>query len=298
MDKLDIELKTEARRKPTLARLWMPFMEIFGLSRAAAFAAFLLVVLALGFACFWFVHSAPPHTLTITSGPPGSMFETNAFRYRDILKTNYGITLRILPSEGSQENLQRLDNPAFKVDVGFVQGGVTNGFDHSKLVSLGSLSYQPMLIFYRGNAPVGILSELAGKRLAIGQMGSGTRLLALTLLALNGIETNGATALLDLAPADAAKALTNGTVDAVFLMGDSASPQIMRQLLREPQIHLLSFAQADGYTRRITYLNKLEIPRGGLDFGKDLPAQDVYLIGPTVELLARRTASRTLGFID
>jgi hypothetical protein len=45
--------------------------------------------------------------------------------------------------------------------------------------------------------------------------------------------------------------------------------------------------QADGYTRRIGYLNKLVLPKGSIDFGKDIPAHEVSLIGPTVELIAR-----------
>src|SRR5437660_5006091 len=61
----------------------------------------------------------------------------------------------------------------------------------------------------------------------------------------------------------------------------------MRQLLRAPQIQIMNFAQADAYTRKIRYLNKLTFPRGSIEFGKNLPARDVNLIGPTVELLAR-----------
>jgi hypothetical protein len=34
-------------------------------------------------------------------------------------------------------------------------------------------------------------------------------------------------------------------------------------------------------------LNKLQLPEGSIDFGKNLPAHDVWLIGPTVELIAR-----------
>ena len=45
--------------------------------------------------------------------------------------------------------------------------------------------------------------------------------------------------------------------------------------------------QADGYVRRITYLSKLEMPKGSIDFGKDIPDHDIALIGPTVELVAR-----------
>ena len=50
---------------------------------------------------------------------------------------------------------------------------------------------------------------------------------------------------------------------------------------------MLDFVQADGYARRVSYLNKLELPKGSIDFGRDIPAHDVYLIGPTVEILAR-----------
>jgi hypothetical protein len=70
-------------------------------------------------------------------------------------------------------------------------------------------------------------------------------------------------------------------------MADSASSQTMRALLRTQEIKLVNFAQADGYVRRINYLNKLTIPRGAMDFGKDIPAQEVILVSPTVGLIAR-----------
>jgi hypothetical protein len=61
----------------------------------------------------------------------------------------------------------------------------------------------------------------------------------------------------------------------------------MRKLLQMPGLRLFDFTQADGYTRRIIYLNKLELPKGSIDFGKDIPSHDVTLISPTVELVAR-----------
>ena len=62
----------------------------------------------------------------------------------------------------------------------------------------------------------------------------------------------------------------------------------MHRLLHTPDISLFNFSQADGYIRRIHYLNKLVLPKGSLDFGKDIPAEDLNLIGPTVELVARK----------
>jgi len=273
-------------RPNLLNRLAQPMVETFGLSRALATSVVALVAIALVSAGFWFFYSAPPHTITITSGVPGSSFLTNAVKYRDFLAAK-GVTLKILDSEGSPQNLQRLNDPSVRVDIGFVQGGITNGPDRLKLVSLGSIAYQPLLIFYRATNSLTLLSELKGKRLDIGPEGSGTRALALALLALNGIETGGPTAFVDLAEGDPGKALLDGTIDAVFLMGDSASPQVMKRLLLAPGIQLFNFLQADGYIRRISYLNKLELPRGSLDFGKDIPPHDVFVLGPTVELLVR-----------
>jgi TRAP transporter TAXI family solute receptor len=281
-----VESDMEQNRKTALTRIVTPLMETFGLSYAGALVAALLIGLVLLFGVYWVVHATPPKTLTITAGTRGSSFETNAFKYRQILARS-GVNLKIISSQGSLENLKRLQNPSVKVDVGFVQGGVSNGPGGIELVSLGSVAYQPLIVFHRGTTPLQLLSDLNGKRVAVGPPGSGTRALALTLLEVNGIKQGGATTLLDLDAEDASKALLDGSVDAAFLMGDSASPQIIRQLLLAPGIQMLSFAQADAYSRRIPYLNKLELPMGSIDFGKNIPAQDVYLVAPTVELLAR-----------
>jgi len=273
-------------RKISLTHIQSTFMETFGIGRTASLIAIVLIVVVTVFATYWFFHSAPPDTITITSGPAGSIFQMNAEKYVKILARN-GVKLKILPSQGSQENLKRLANPSFHVDIGFVQGGVTGGLKIDNLVSLGSISHQPILVFYRSDDPIDLLSQLTGRRLAIGPEGSGTRTIALTLLAANGIEQGGVTELTNLEADEAVKALTEGKVDAVFMMGDSASVQNMRTLLRTDGVHLFNFTQADGYTRRFNYLNKLELPKGSIDFGMNIPSHDITLIGPTIELIAR-----------
>jgi TRAP transporter TAXI family solute receptor len=267
-------------------RIHASIMETFGLSSGMSLLATLLIGPLVVFAVFWFFHSAPPHTVTLTSGPPGSSFDLAAVKFRDLLKKE-GVNVKILTSEGSEQNLERLQNSSGGVDIGFVQGGVTNAANSNKVVSLGSVAFQPMMVFYRGSAPLQLLSQLKGKRLVIGPPGSGDRSLALTLLALNGISNNASATFVDLDSAAAAKALSEGSVDAIFLMGDSASTEVMRNLLHSQSIHLFDVTQADGYVRRITYLSKLDLPKGSIDFGNDIPDHDVALVGPTVELLAR-----------
>jgi NMT1-like family len=267
-------------------------MEVFGVSRSISILALLFVALVLAGAVVVFVKSAPPTSITITSGPADSIFQTNATRYAAIL-ARYGVKLHVLTSQGSLQNLERLADPKSGVDVGFVLGGVTNGAT-DELVSLGSVSYQPLLIFYRG-APLDLLSGLAGKRIAIGPVGSGTRSLALALLETNGIKAGGTNTLLDWEPQKSAAALTDGTVDAVFLMGEDAPVSVLRALLRSPDIHLLSLHQAVAYTRKFSYLGVLELPEGAIDLGRNIPAQDVYLVGPTVELIARKSLHPALS---
>ena len=276
----------KAGQKLGLHKLQSMFTEVFGLGRAAVLSAVISIIVVLVLGIFLFFYLAPPNTITITSGPEGSTFRKTAEKYAAILKRN-GVTLKILPSEGSVDNIKRLADPTSKVDIGFVQGGVNKGINTDKLVSLGSISYQPLFIFYRSASNIELLSQLIGKRVAVGEVGSGTHTLSLALLAANGIEPGGPTKVLEMDSDKAAEAILNGKVDAVFLMGDSVSTALIRQLLHTPGIKLFDFTQADAYSRRIPYMNKVTLPKGSIDFGKGTPAHDVFLLAPTVELITR-----------
>ena len=164
---------------------------------------------------------------------------------------------------------------------------MTKGQNIDNLVSLGSISYEPLYLFCRADKPFNLLSQFSGKRLAIGKEGTGTNVLALELLALNGIKPGGATTLLELDDDEAEKALLEGKIDGAFMMGDSASSKTMHDLLKQPEITAFNFSQADAYTRRIKYLNKLVLLEGSIDFGKNVPDHNINLLSPTVELIAR-----------
>ena len=270
-----------ARVKRAIDRL----NEVFGRGVVLTVTLLLLIGLAIALAAFGFLDAAAPSELTIASGPEGSSFRRIAEQYQKILARE-GVTLKIVPSEGSRDNLARLSDPNAKVDVGFVLGGEATSKQVDRLMSLGSISYQPLMVFYRGS-PKRLLSDFKGQRLDIGPDGSGANNLARTLLAANGIKAGDGTAFIDTAADETVRALNDGRIDAFFAMSDSTPSALMRQLLRTPEVHLFHFAQADGYARRYTYLSKLLLPKGALDFGENIPPDDVQLIGPTVELIAR-----------
>lgn len=233
-----------------------------------------------------FVNSAPPRTITISAGPKGSTFEANAERYKKILARN-GVTLKILESQGSLDNLHRLADPKSKVDVALVVSGLSISEDTSNLESLGSLFYQPLTIFYRSPKQITRLSELQGHSIAIGAEGTATRFIALAMLKANEIEPGGPTKLLDLEGEDARNALLHRQAEAIFLTGDSSPPATIRELLHQEGVRLFDFDQANAYVRRFPYLNKLLVPAGAFDLGENLPPTDINLMAPAVELVAR-----------
>jgi hypothetical protein len=253
---------------------------------AVTVGPFVLLVLVAFWVAFHYVRPAPPRSIVMTGGTEGSTFQLSAERYREIL-ARQGVTLKIIPSQGSLENLKRLSDPKFKADIGFVQGGLSAYGDPAKLMSLGSVFYVPVLVFYKAQKPIRLLSELDGKRIAIGREGSGARVLAEALLKANGIEAGGRSKLLDLEGAAAQDALLKGQADAIFAMGDSATRETMRTLLHTSGVRLFDFDQADGYVRRFRYLTKIELPPGSIDLGKNTPSDTLELVAPTVELLAR-----------
>jgi TRAP-type uncharacterized transport system substrate-binding protein len=231
------------------------------------------------------VRPAPPDTIWFTSGPPGSIYGTNAEKYRQIIE-RYGIKVKVLPSQGALENLRRLADRKTHVDVGFVQGGLTDQVDTRGLVSLGSMWPQPLLVYHRGSQPLELISGLAGKRIAIGLEGSGTRALALTILKANELDASKAT-LLPLNGEEAASALVAGTIDAAFFTGDSATAPVYRSLRNASGLSIMSFRQANGYQRRLRFLSHFTLPEGAIDLGADYPPHSIELVGTTVELVAR-----------
>ncbi len=265
-------------------KLVTALIETFGFSPWLASVVALFLVFLAAAALVWLWLSAPPSVITITSGPEGSSFQRNAEAYRDRLAEKR-VTLKILPSGGSTDNLKRLQSGG--ADLGFVQSGLVGDKPPEGLVSLGSVSNQPLWIYYRNATAITRLSELAGKRIGVGAPGSGTHSLATLILGMNGI-TGAPTTFVEHDAEKAANELLKGSLDAVFLMGDSAPLATLRTMIAAPDLRLFNFAQADAYVRRHTFLKKIELPQGAFDVGKNLPAQDVTLIGPSVELLARK----------
>jgi TRAP transporter TAXI family solute receptor len=246
--------------------------------------------LALLVAGFWyaaqFIQPAPPNRVVIATGGEGGAYQRFAALYKPLIERN-GIRFIERTSAGAVENLALLRSADEELDVAFVQGGLGLGSDPAGLVSLGSIYYEPLWVFYRNPEPIDQLVHLRGKRIAIGAEGSGTRKLALELLEASGA-TAAPTRLLPLGGLEAVEALKAGKVDAIFLVGPANSGAVWASFYSEG-FRLMSFALADAYVRRWPYLSRLTLPRGAIDLVRDIPARDVTLVAPVASLVARES---------
>jgi TRAP transporter TAXI family solute receptor len=246
-------------------------LKIYGPAALMVIAAFVLA--------FQFIKPAPPDRVVMATGGVDGAYHAFATRYAEFLARE-GITLELRPTAGTVENLALLRSG--EVSLAMVQGGVDDGDPAPQLLSLGSLYYEPLWLFYRKDVPFQQLRDLAGRRLAVGPEGSGTRALVRRLLRDNGIDESAWVAV---GGQEALDALLSGDIDAAFFV-ISAESDLVDRLLRHPDIALADFSRADAYTRRYRFLNSLELPEGAVDLAANIPHKTVRLLAPTANLVA------------
>ena len=265
----------------------------------------LLLAVGLLAAAYVWLDPQPPKTVRLATGPEGSAYAGFGKRYAAALARE-GITVQLVPTEGSVANLQLLQDG--DVDVAFVRGGsgaapvVANASaaasgtaavidPNESIQSLGALFYEPLWIFVRSprgaSAPraPGTLAQLKGLRVNVDQSGSGVPALMQRLLKASGLDA-GDVRLSELDAPAAAQALQAGRLDAVVL---TSAPQsaVVQRLLRMPGVAPLELTQADAYTRRFPFFRTVTLPRGVADLAADLPPHDVTLLAATTSLLTR-----------
>ena len=252
---------------------------------AASVAVASLTVASLWMA-FAFLSPTPPHTIAMATDPEGSDSAELGKRYREILARD-GIDLRLSPSAGAVENAARLRDPQSGIGIAIIPGGITTGQESPGLVSLGTLFYEPLWLFYHGPRRAEKHESFRGLRIAIGPEGSGAHALSLELLARIDIIDRRSAELLPLAPQAAAEKLLRGEIDAAVMLSSWESP-VVRRLLAAGNVNLANVTRADAYVALYPYLNKVVVPAGVGDMVKNRPPANVVLLAPKASLVVRR----------
>jgi TRAP-type uncharacterized transport system substrate-binding protein len=230
-----------------------------------------LCVAAVVWLVLWYFIPSPPSSITIAAGIKGGNFERIAYEYREKLARHH-VKLVVRLTESISENLRLVQDRSSNVDAAFLFGGVANSKTSPDLLSLGRIHFAPIWFFYRGTETLDRLSQLRGKRIAIGP--SLSRVIG-PILAASGVTADTATILSINAPNSVA-ALKEGNVDVIYLPFAFDAP-VIQALLRNPDIQLMS----------LTHLSRLVLPQGVVDLVRNIPDSDINLIALTNTVVAR-----------
>ncbi len=265
------------------------------------FGPFVLIAVALLVAAYAMLDPTPPKRVVLATGPENSAYAKWGELYAAELK-RYGIRVELRQTMGSLQNRRLLRDPKEKVDAAFVQGGSNDGSlaaddkkkeDMEELVSLGTVAYDPVWIFYRAesakklgkDALVSALPQMRGWRVNVGVRGSGTPGITGRIFAANLVERDEVKRS-NFDETGAVVALLGGELDAAVLVSPPES-QMVQMLLQTPGIRLYEYPQAESYARRYPFLSPVVLPRGVVDIARDVPPADTTLIATTTSLLAR-----------
>jgi len=243
--------------------------------------ASIIVVVGLVFT-YQFVEPAPPNRIVFATGQEGGAYSLYGDQFATYLATQ-GIETELVATAGSVENLKLLESGE-GVDLAFVQGGLADVLPTENVQALGSLYLEPVWLFLRADVDLNTMADLAGKRIAVGAEGSGTRAVVLTMLNANGIDAQTAT-FVDWSSAKLVDGFAANAIDAAFLIGAPESGSVTA-LTSQPGIKLHSLERADAYVRRYPYFSSIRLPEGVLNLAANIPATEINTVALTAMLVA------------
>jgi TRAP-type uncharacterized transport system substrate-binding protein len=244
----------------------------------------LALIVAAGFlVAYRYVGAPPPRAIRIATGAEDGAYHAFAVQYAHLLASD-GITLEVIPTAGTIENLELLKRG--EVSLALVQGGCATKADRSNLQSLGSMFLEAVWVFTPRTSSVRRLNELAGRRVAVGPIGSGTQLLAKQLLGANGVSESNAT-LVQIDTSEFLPLFLRGELDAAIVVAAAEAP-IVKALAEQPQLQLLDLERSGAYGRVFTSLTPVTLDEGVLNLERNIPPRDTRLVATAASLAAQR----------
>jgi len=256
--------------------------------------AWVLIALALIYVVYRWVDPLPPRRLTIAVGGAGSVYDDFAKQYARILARN-GVTLNIRTTAGALENLDLLRNPASGVQAALSTFGFNQPSDTDSLDSLGGIFDGPIFIFYRGPEPITELSQLRGKRIAIGLPRTAVRALMTEVLKATGASASS-TQIVDLDNTQAVDALIAGNIDAAIFTSELES-ELLRRAFGDADLRLMNVTQAEAIAKTVPGLQHVILWRGLVSLSKDIPSSDADLLAVRNRVLVRKDLHPALQYL-
>ena len=174
--------------------------------------------------------------LRITTGRESGVYHTFGTRLAESLETHRhdsapAISLDVMESSGSQENIQRIQNG--QADFALIEN---HSIGNPKVRSVAGLYDETLHLLVNVESNIECLKDLNDKRVAIGEEDSGTAVVAGNLLRF-AFGDDSTIDLVQESTDQSLPAVSSGELDAVFINSGLGS-DLLRQALANPKVRL------------------------------------------------------------
>ena len=212
------------------------------------------------------VRSDPEGRIRLAAGDPGGMYLAFAEILAERVQQRYpGITVEVIPTEGTVENLERLR--AGDADMGLALADVAErdraaGAADTAPQAVARVYENYLQVIVRESASAQQLSDLAGKRVSFGAARSGGAVTAEVLFEAAGLR--GGVEVLRYRLKDALARLADGSIDALVWSGGVPTPAVA-ELNDQVPLRMLDIGGLTESMSRLAgfpYIAR-RVPRGG-----------------------------------
>ncbi|WP_339728666.1 TAXI family TRAP transporter solute-binding subunit [uncultured Gimesia sp.] len=246
--------------------------------------------------------TALPKQITIAAGHPEGRYHGMAVQLKAMLEQRLPVDVKILETKGSLENLELLRRG--KVDLGFYQPGTEYALAAQKAVKqaqpklavrpadqvcfIANLYSQVLHIIVPADSDIKSVGDLKGRRVAIGDQGSGD--LAASLPLLRHLQLN----LDQIEPAylsyqEVEEQFGEKTLDAAIVTVGIEAP-VLHELLETGNYRILEIPFTGALTRKASHFSEYEIPAGMFRTQEPIvPANNLQTVACGAHLLTRES---------
>ncbi len=244
-----------------------------------------VLAIALLAVSMWYVtRDALPETIRIATSSRDSFYFEVGGAFAPYLEMTSGHTVEVVETAGSLENLRMLADGDIELAI----------FEASALPFEGVGVVAPLFselvhVIVRRDREIASISDLAGKRLAIGEPGSAMREDALKILAHYRLTADDVVLVGEVVD----DFLADDSIDAAFVTTGVFSPSL-DVLWLDGEFDLVSIDDAPAIALKHAYFFEAEIPRGLYAERPPVPARDTTSVATTALLAARDDATKLL----
>ncbi|MCE7506149.1 hypothetical protein LZG75_07820 [Polynucleobacter sp. IMCC30063] len=263
--------------------------ELIAIKEALIELKLIVLLLVLIFAgLIYYLKPFPEKSITISTAFKGSDWYQFAETIAPALQ-DHDISLTVLASDGSIENVEKLDNQNSKVTAGLTYGAALSAEQIGGIYSLGSITYEPIWIFYHEKriGKITDIKDFARFKVGVGPPKSGSYAFAEKLFAINGIQIKENKNFQAASIEGNLNQFLDDKLD-VFIFVSTIIDLPVQKLIRSPGIKLFNFKNSAAYEKKFYFLDAVEIPAGSINILNNFPPENISLIATTSTLAVRR----------